>query len=156
MIENLIIGSDHGGFHLKESLRGFIEKLGVKVENAGTYDDSSVNYVTYADRVAGDVSRGRFHGGILLCGTGLGMSIAANRFPNVRAALCNDIFLARMSREHNDSNVLVMGGRVIGEELAREIVRTWLGTPFQGGRHMERIQSIENLSVCNVKGASIE
>lgn len=141
----IIIGSDHGAFELKEKLRTFISGLGIEVEDAGTYDDSSVSYVDYAAKVAGAVSKGAFPRGILLCGTGLGMSIAANRFPNVRAALCSDIFSVRMSRGHNDSNILVLGGRVIGDVLAMELVKTWLETPFEGGRHLKRIQSIENM-----------
>ncbi len=141
----IIIGSDHGAFELKEKLRTFFSGLALDVKDAGTYSDASVNYVDYAAKVAGSVSEGVFQRGILLCGTGLGMSIAANRFPGVRAALCSDLFAARMSREHNDANILVMGGRVIGDVLAMEIVRTWLETPFEGGRHLERIQSIDNI-----------
>ncbi|SLM29296.1 ribose 5-phosphate isomerase B [Desulfamplus magnetovallimortis] len=144
-LERVIIGSDHGAFLLKEKLRAFIAESGIDVEDAGTYSDASVSYVDYAKKVAGAVSSGKFKKGILLCGTGLGMSMAANRFPGVRAALCSDLFSARMSREHNDSNILVIGGRVTGDILAIEIVKVWLETPFEGGRHLKRIQSIEDI-----------
>lgn len=146
----LIIGCDHGAFQLKEILKGYLTDLGVVVEDAGTKDQASVSYVDYAAKVAGAVSKGRFTRGILLCGTGLGMSMAANRFPNVRAALCNDLFSARLSREHNDANILVLGGRVVGDVLAKEIVKTWLESPFEGGRHLERIQSIETVLTKNL------
>ena len=141
--KQIIIGCDHGAFQLKEILKTHLFDLGVAATDAGTKDERSVNYVDFAAKVAGAVSRGEFPKGILLCGTGLGMSMAANRFPNVRAALCNDLFSARLSREHNDANILVLGGRVIGDVLAKEIVKTWLETSFEGGRHLERIQSIE-------------
>ncbi len=98
----------------------------------------------YGKKVAKAVSTGEFSKGILLCGTGLGMSIVANRFPKVRAALCSDIFSVKMSRVHNDSNVLVLGGRIVGDILAFELVQTWLDTQFEGGRHLERIQAIDH------------
>ncbi len=110
----------------------------------GTDSEISVDYSDFGAKVASQVSTGRFDRGILLCGTGLGMSMVANKFPHVRAALCNDLFSAIMSRRHNDANILVMGGRVIGEALAREIVNAWLETPFEGGRHQERIDNFES------------
>ncbi|MGD9732278.1 MAG: ribose 5-phosphate isomerase B [Desulfamplus sp.] len=139
----IIIGSDHAAFQLKEKIRNFIESIGINVEDAGTFSEESVNYVDYAKKVSGAVSRGEFSRGILLCGTGIGMSIAANRFPNVRATLCSDILSARLSRQHNNSNILVLGGRLIGDVLAFELVKTWLDTPFEGGRHLDRLESIE-------------
>ena len=145
MNQPIIIGSDHAAFQLKEKVRVFIESLGIDVEDAGTFNELSTNYVDYAKKVAGAVSRGEFARGILLCGTGIGMSIAANRFPFVRATLCNDLLSARMSRKHNDSNILVLGGRLIGDVLAFELVKTWLNTPFEGGRHLDRLQSIETI-----------
>ncbi|MBF0112466.1 MAG: ribose 5-phosphate isomerase B [Desulfamplus sp.] len=141
--EPIIIGSDHAAYQLKEKIRIFIGSLGIEVKDAGTFSELSSNYVDYAKKVAGAVSRGEFSRGILLCGTGIGMSIAANRFDNVRATLCNDILSAKMSRMHNDSNILVLGGRLIGDVLAFELVKTWLKTPFEGGRHLDRIKSIE-------------
>lgn len=139
----IIIGSDHAAFELKEKIKSFLTSEGYTVEDAGTYSDASVNYVDYGRKVAEKISRGEFSRGILLCGTGLGMSMAANRFPGVRAALCADIFSARMSRAHNDANILVLGGRILGDILAFELVRTWLTTEFEGGRHLDRIRSMD-------------
>ncbi len=140
---SIIIGSDHAAYELKEKIKTYLSDQGYLVEDAGTHSESSVNYVDYGKKVAGAVADGRFLKGILLCGTGLGMSIVANRFSNVRAALCSDIFSVKMSRIHNDSNVLVLGGRIVGDVLAFELVQTWLDTGFEGGRHLERIQSID-------------
>ena len=139
----IIMGSDHAAFGLKEKIRGFLLNKGYEVEDAGAFSEDSVSYVDYGKKVAGAVSQGRFPKGILLCGTGLGMSMVANRFPGVRAALCSDIFSARMSRVHNDANILVLGGRLIGDVLAFELVTTWLETEFEGGRHLDRIQAID-------------
>jgi ribose 5-phosphate isomerase B len=139
----IIIGSDHAAFPLKEKIITFLKGLGIEVEDAGTFSQASVSYVDYGKKVAKAVSDGDYPRGILLCGTGLGMSMVANRFPRVRAALCSDVFSVRMSREHNDSNILVLGGRIIGDALAFELVRTWLETPFEGGRHLDRIKSLE-------------
>jgi ribose 5-phosphate isomerase B len=146
MIENktpIIIGSDHAAFPLKEILKKFITEQGIEIQDAGTFGLSSVNYPEYGIKVAKAVSDGEFERGVLLCGTGLGMSMVANRFPHVRAALCNDLFSAKMSREHNDSNILVLGGRLIGETLAIELVKTWLETPFAGGRHQTRLDQFD-------------
>ena len=115
----------------------------MQVEDVGAKSEDSVSYVDYGKKVADAVSKGQFPRGILLCGTGLGMSMVANRFPKVRAALCSDVFSARMSRVHNDANILVMGGRIIGDVLAFELVRTWLETEFEGGRHLDRIKCID-------------
>ena len=139
----IIIGSDHAAFPLKEKIIAFVSGLGIEIKDAGTFSEESVSYVDYGTKVAKAVSNGEYSRGILLCGTGLGMSMVANRFPRVRAALCSDIFSVRMSRQHNDSNILVLGGRVVGDILAFELVRTWLETPFEGGRHLDRILSME-------------
>lgn len=141
--EPVIIGSDHAAFPLKEKVKQFLKNRGIQVTDAGTESEASVNYAEYGMKVAGSVSKGEHKRGILICGTGLGMSMVANRFPHVRAALCNDLFSARMSRCHNDANILVMGGRVIGEALAMEIVSTWLETSFEGGRHQERLDTFD-------------
>jgi ribose 5-phosphate isomerase B len=141
--QSIIIGSDHAAFELKEKIKKFLSDYGLTVIDAGTLSEASVNYVDFGKKVAKAVSEKEFSRGILLCGTGLGMSMTANRFPHVRAALCSDIFSARMSRQHNDSNILVMGGRIVGDILAFEIIKAWLETPFEGGRHLERIQTIE-------------
>ncbi len=140
---SIIIGSDHAAFGLKEKIKTFLMSRGFQVEDAGAESSDSVSYVDYGKKVANAVSKGQFPRGILLCGTGLGMSMVANRFPKVRAALCSDVFSARMSRVHNDANILVMGGWIIGDVLAFELVRTWLETEFEGGRHLDRIQCID-------------
>ena len=142
----IIIGSDHAAFPLKEKIITLLMGLGIEVKDAGTFNQDSVNYTVYGKKVAGAVSKGEYSRGILLCGTGLGMSMVANRFPGVRAALCSDVFSVRMSREHNDSNILVLGGRIIGDALAFELVKTWLSTSFEGGRHLDRIVSMETLA----------
>ena len=141
--KSIIIGSDHAAFELKEKIKSFLFQKGYKVEDGGTDSETSVNYVDYGKKVAGAVSRGDYTKGILLCGSGLGMSMVANRFAGVRAALCSDLFCAKMSRLHNDSNILVIGGRIVGDVLAFELVDTWLNTAFEGGRHLDRIQSID-------------
>ena len=144
-ISPIIIGCDHAAYYLKEKIKESIVKRGIKIEDAGTNSEESVDYPDYGIKVASMVSEGKYERGILLCGTGLGMSMVANKFKNVRAALCGDMFSAIMSRCHNDSNILVMGARVIGESLAMEIVRVWLETPFEGGRHLDRIKKFNNL-----------
>ena len=141
----VVIGSDHAAYQLKEKLKKFLIENGIAVEDAGAQDESSVDYPDYGIKVASLVSAGKFDRGILLCGTRIGMSIVANRFSNVRAALCNDLFSAIMSRRHNNSNVLVMGGRVIGDVLAIEILKAWLETPFEGGRHQARIDKFNEM-----------
>jgi len=136
----IVIGSDHAGYALKEKVKSFVSERGVEVEDIGTFSEDSVDYPDFGIKVASSVSDGSFERGILICGSGLGMSMVANRFQNVRAALCNDLFSAIMSRRHNDSNVLILGGRIVGETLAQEIVKAWLETPFDGGRHQSRIE----------------
>ena len=140
----IIIGCDHAAYPLKEKVKLHLTKKAIDMEDVGTDSEISVDYSHFGAKVAAQVSTGRFDRGILLCGTGLGMSMVANKFPHVRAALCNDLFSAIMSRRHNDANILVMGGRVIGEALAVEIVNAWLETPFEGGRHQERIDHFES------------
>jgi ribose 5-phosphate isomerase B len=135
----IVIGCDHAAFEMKEKLKAYLLQRGESVEDVGPHSADSVDYPDYGKKVAQMVSNGRFARGILLCGTGLGMSMVANRFPGVRAALCHDLFGATMSRRHNDANILVLGGRVTGETLAEEIVKVWLETPFEGGRHQKRL-----------------
>ena len=144
--KKIIIGSDHAAFPLKESVKGFLEKLSYDVTDAGTHSLESASYVDFGKKVSSSISTGDFQRGILLCGTGLGMSMVANRYPHVRAALCSDVFSARMSRSHNDSNILVLGGRLIGDILAFELVKTWLETPFEGGRHQTRLEGFDELT----------
>ena len=140
----IIIGCDHAAFPLKETIKAYLVNKGIEVTDMGTHSGDSVDYPDYGIRVASRVSDGTFQRGILLCGTGLGMSMVANRFPHVRAALCNDLFSAIMTRRHNDANLLVMGGRVIGDTLAEEVVDAWLDTPFEGGRHQNRLDMFDD------------
>lgn len=141
----IVIGCDHAAYDLKEKIKTFIVEKGIEVEDIGTYSQDSVDYPDFGKEVASLVSSGKFERGILLCGTGIGMSMVANRFPHVRAALCSDLFSAIMSRRHNDSNILVLGGRVIGEALALELVKVWLETPFEGGRHRLRLDKFDRV-----------
>ncbi|KWX08175.1 ribose 5-phosphate isomerase B [Hydrogenibacillus schlegelii] len=138
----IALGADHGGFRLKEIVKAYVQSLGHEVIDVGTTSEAAVDYPDYAFPVAEMVARGEVDRGILLCGTGIGMAIAANKVPGVRAALVHDLFSARATRAHNDANVLTMGGRLLGPDLAKEIVRVWLETPFEGGRHARRIEKI--------------
>ena len=133
------IGCDHGGLDLKDIVKSVVKELGHDIGDQGCNSSESVDYPNFAKAVSLLVRDGVCERGILICGTGIGMSMAANRFSGVRAALCHEMFSARMSREHNDANVLCLGARVIGQGLAAEIVRTWLTTDFAGGRHQRRI-----------------
>ena len=138
----LALGSDHGGFKLKEIVKEYLEEENIQYEDFGTFSEDSVDYPDFAEKVAEAVAAGVFDRGILICGTGIGISIAANKVPGIRAALCHDVFSARASREHNDANILAMGERVIGRGSALEIVKTWLASDFTGGRHSCRIDKI--------------
>lgn len=140
------IGCDHAAVDLKEMVKHHLEARGIPVTDVGTHSRASVNYVTFAAKVAGAVSEGVCDRGILICGSGIGMSMAANRFPGVRAALCNDLFSAIMSRRHNNANILALGGRIVGDVLAKEIVDAWLDTEFEGGRHQERIDTMDTIA----------
>jgi len=135
----IALGSDHAGYRLKEYIESLLREAGHEVVDMGTHSEESVDYPLYAFRVAEAVARGEADRGILVCGTGIGMSIAANKVPGVRAALCWDTRTAELSRRHNDANVLCLGGRLLGEEEAARIVEVWLSTPFDGGRHARRI-----------------
>jgi ribose 5-phosphate isomerase B len=141
----IIIGCDHAAYPLKETVKAALKAQGISVTDVGTHSETSMDYPATGKTVARKVSSGEFPRGILMCGTGLGMSMVANKFPHVRAALCNDLFSAAMSRRHNDANILVMGGRVIGDILALEIVNTWLQTPFDGGRHQNRLDMFDTV-----------
>jgi ribose 5-phosphate isomerase B len=141
-VKTIAIGSDHAGFELKEHLKPFLENLGYKVEDCGTYDDNPVDYPDFAKKVSEMVVGGRANTGLLICGSGLGMSIAANKVRGIRAALCYDTYSARLAREHNDANILVLGGRLIGKGLAEEIAKVFLTTDFSGGRHARRVEKI--------------
>lgn len=139
------IGSDHGGFELKENIKEFLQGEGIEYTDFGAFDLSPVDYPDFAEKVASAVASGEYDRGILCCGTGIGISIVANKVPGIRAALCGDCFSAKMSRQHNDANILCMGGRVVGRGLGLEIVKTWLKTEFEGGRHQRRIDKIADI-----------
>ena len=143
--ETIVMGSDHAAYQMKETIKSYLEGRGFAVEDVGAPGTDSVDYPDFGIKVASAVSTGKQKRGILMCGTGLGMSMVANRFPGVRAALCGDIFSAVMSRQHNDANILVLGGRVIGDVLAKEIVRAWLDTEFDGGRHQNRLDKFDRI-----------
>ena len=148
-MKKISIASDHGGFDLKEDISSFLDKLSYEVNDLGPNDSNAVDYPDYGIRLATYMSNNINTRGIVICGTGVGMSIVVNRFSGIRGALCSDIYTAKLSREHNDSNLLVMGGRVIGFGLAREIVKVWLSTPFEGGRHKKRLDKITQFEKSN-------
>ncbi|WP_017725986.1 ribose 5-phosphate isomerase B [Halalkalibacterium ligniniphilum] len=136
------IGADHGGVKIKEEIKALMDEHGIQYEDFGCDCHTSVDYPDYAIPVAEKVASGEFDRGILVCGTGIGMSIAANKVKGIRCALVHDTFSAKATRQHNDSNILAMGERVIGPGLAREIAKTWLETEYEGGRHARRIEKI--------------
>ena len=141
----IVIGSDHAGFELKEDLRRYLQEQTIEVEDLGVPSEAPTDYPDIGAIVAEKVARREFERGILICGSGIGMSVVANRFAGVRAALCHDLYTARVSREHNDANVLVLGGRLTGKGLAREILKIWLESKFQGGNHQRRLEKIQSL-----------
>ena len=138
----IAIGADHAGYHLKEHLKGTLERLGHAIYDHGTYSEDPIDYPPICLAVARAVADGHADRGIVLGGSGQGEQIAANKVHGIRAALCNDLYTARLSREHNDANVLSLGGRIVGAGLADEIVALWLETTFEGGRHQRRIEQI--------------
>jgi len=140
----ITIGADHAGYAMKKKVVAHLREKGIEIDDVGPNSEKSVDYTDFAKKVAGKVADGTCDRGILICGTGLGMSMAANRFRGVRAALANDLFSAIMSRRHNDANVLAMGGRLIGDVLALQLVDTWLETPFEGGRHQRRVDKMDD------------
>lgn len=141
----LAIGSDHGGFELKNHIIKHLEEKGIEYKDYGCYDEKSVDYPDIAQIVCNSINNGECERGILICGTGIGISIAANKIDGIRAAHCHDVYSAQMSKRHNNANVLCMGGRVIGSELAFLIVDSWLDAEFEGGRHAARIAKIHAL-----------
>ena len=141
----LALGFDHAGVKLKSALIEFLNVNGYEYKDFGTYTEDSCNYAEYGAAVAEAVASGEFDRGILICGTGIGMSIVANKVPGIRCAHCQDVFSAKATRQHNDSNVLAFGERVVAKELALEIVKTFLETEFEGGRHVARIAKITEI-----------
>ena len=139
------LGADHAGFELKEALKAWLIQAGHQVLDFGSHSSESVDYPDYALQVGETVVAGKAERGLLVCGTGIGMAMAANKVPGVRAAFCSDLFTARLSREHNDANILALGGRLVGRELAIEILKLWLATSFAGERHQHRIVKISEI-----------
>jgi len=141
----LLIASDHAGFVLKEKIKAYLQKKAISVKDLGTYSLGSCDYPVYAYELAKNISLGKFKRGILICKSGVGTSIVANRFPGVRAALCHNLKIAKLSRQHNDSNVLVLGSVFVKADLAKRMVSAWLNTKFLGGRHLRRINLINQI-----------
>jgi len=141
----IAIGCDHAGVELKNELLSLLNNLRIQYIDYGTDSPESVDYPDFGEKVSDAVSSGKIESGILICGTGIGMSIVANKFPGVRASLCNDLFTAKMSRLHNDANILVIGGRIVGKDLAKEIVKTWVSSSFEGARHCRRLDKITKI-----------
>jgi ribose 5-phosphate isomerase B len=141
----LAVGSDHAGWELKEFVKPVLESLGCEVTDVGTYSDESVDYPDFASAACRRVLSGEADRAVLVCGSGVGMSMAANRFRGIRAVLCTDLYLAKYSRLHNDANVLCLPGRLMGKALAEEVVKTWMSTAFEGGRHQRRLDKLEEI-----------
>lgn len=144
-MKTILIASDHAGFALKEKVKSYLEKSGFKIRDLGTYSKERCDYPEFAYSLAKEISQGKFKQGILACKSGIGNSIIANRLPRVRAALCYNVKAARLSREHNDSNVLVLGSAFVNEKLAQRIIKVWLTTKFQGSRHQRRLNQIKKI-----------
>lgn len=155
MSDNVIwIGNDHGGYELKLQIVDFLQKRGITAQDVGSHSQDIVRYPYFAQKVAGAVSEGRAARGILICSTGIGMSIIANKFKGVRASLCTSTFMGRMTRAHNDSNILVLGGKITGVLEALDIVDVWLSTEYEGGRHAISLGLIREAeeTLCNPAG----
>ena len=142
-MKETLIASDHGGFNLKEEIKSFLWKKGFKVKDLGPYNGERCDYPKYAASLSGEISKSPSKRGILICKSGIGNSIVANRFPAVRAALCHNAKSARLSREHNDSNILVLGSMFVKAPLAKKMILVWLNADFQGGRHQKRLNQIK-------------
>ena len=147
---NLIgIASDHAGFDLKVNIVLLLSELGYEVNDMGPANSDPVDYPDYGISIAQAVTANKVSRGIVICGTGIGMSIVVNRFPGIRGTLCSDVCTAKLCRQHNNSNILIMGGRVVDRDLAKEIVKVWLNTPFEGGRHQKRLDKITQFDKSN-------
>lgn len=142
-MKKLGLGSDHGGFELKEQIKVHLLEKGYEVVDFGTHSEESVDYPEIGKKVAGEVVKGEVELGILVCGTGIGIGISANKVKGIRCAICSDVYSAKMSRAHNNANMISLGGRVVGRDLAFEIIDAWLTTEFEGGRHERRVNKIE-------------
>ncbi len=139
------VGSDHGGYYLKEELKEYMKELGIDVVDFGTNSTDSVDYPDYGEIVAKAVANKEVDRGLVICGTGIGISLAANKVKGIRCALCGDVYSAKMSRAHNNANMIALGGRVVGVDLAKEILQAYLSTEFEGGRHERRVDKINDI-----------
>ena len=148
----IALGADHAGWELKEALKAWLIEKGHQILDFGTHSPDSVDYPDYALQVGESVASGKAGRGLLVCGTGIGMAMSANKVPGVRAALCSDPFMARMSREHNDANILALGGRLMDKDLGLEILQMWLSTDFAGGRHEPRLEKIAQIERRHLQG----
>ncbi|MDD5348550.1 MAG: ribose 5-phosphate isomerase B [Candidatus Omnitrophica bacterium] len=144
-MKKIVIGSDHGGFRLKEKLKVYLRRKGFAIKDVGTYSEESCDYPLYAFRVAKEVSTGRYRQGIVICKSGIGTAIVANKLPRVRASLCYNVKAAIATRRHNDSNVLSLGSQFVSGKKAKAIVAAWLSTEFEGGRHARRLKIIQDI-----------
>ncbi|MDU2941373.1 MAG: bifunctional allose-6-phosphate isomerase/ribose-5-phosphate isomerase RpiB [Enterobacteriaceae bacterium] len=144
-MKKLALGCDHVGFILKQDLLAHLHSKGIEVIDKGTWSEERTDYPRYASDVAEAIIQGEVDGGLLICGTGVGISITANKFPGIRAVVCSEPYSAQLSRQHNDTNVLAFGSRVVGLELAKMIVDAWLAAEFEGGRHQARVQAISEI-----------
>jgi ribose 5-phosphate isomerase B len=147
----IALGSDHAGFELKEEMKKFLSQNKYDYKDFGTYNEESCDYPDYAVKVCNAMLKEGYDRGVLVCGTGIGMSIAANKFKGIYAALVDNSFSARMTRSHNDSNVLVLPGRLIGKDLGRDIIKIWLETKYEGGRHDKRVNKIKEIEKTEMK-----
>lgn len=143
--KTVALASDHAGFEMKSALKAELDRLGYEVLDLGTNNEDSVDYPDYAAKMARAIREGQAERGVLVCGSGIGISIAANRFPEIRAALCHDNLTVRLARQHNDANVLAMGGRLLGETVAIDCLHAFLETPFEGGRHERRVAKLSQM-----------
>ncbi|MCJ7679377.1 MAG: ribose 5-phosphate isomerase B [Candidatus Aminicenantes bacterium] len=150
-MKTIALASDHAGFSLKTGLLEYLKEKGIPVRDFGTFSEERIDYIDFAVEAVEAVLRGECDRALLVCGTGIGMSMVANKFRGIRAALCLDEYMADMSRRHNDSNCLTLGGRMVPLDEARLIVDTWLDTAFEGGRHADRLKKIEELEINNFK-----
>jgi ribose 5-phosphate isomerase B len=141
----IAIGSDHAGFELKEVIKEYLRRKGLEFKDYGTFSKNRADYPEYGEKVAKAVSEGECEKGLLFCGSGVGISIAANKVKGIRAIVCSEPYSAKLSRLHNDTNILALGARVVGVELAKMIIEMWLETPFEGGRHLKRVEMIEKI-----------
>lgn len=144
-MEKILIASDHAGYVLKEKLKSYLSKKGFRIKDLGAYSEERCDYPVFSGKLAESVSQKKYRRGILICKTGIGSSIVANRFPGVRAALCYNVEAARLTKEHNDSNVLVLGSAFVGKQQAEKIADVWLNTKFSGGRHRRRLEQIKEI-----------